>query len=303
MPARRPAGLPGGARHRRRAAAGRARLTPESRHPLGYVVAPWPSAPSGPSTSPTCSKSSSTPLPERLALVAGDRAPAPTPSSTSARQPVGPPPDRPRHRARRPRGDLLVEPRRVGRGDDRAATRPARCRSTSTTATSRPSCAYLFDNADLRGLDLRARVLAAGRGRSRPSCRSSTRSSSIEDGTEPDGSLAGLDAVAYEDALAARRPRTRLRAAQPRRPLHALHRRHHRHAQGRDVAAARTSSSPRSAAARRRARRSTSPEDARGATPSNGRRRSSFALAPLMHGGGPVDAVVVAHHRGQHVVL
>ena len=150
-----------------------------------------------------------------------------------ARQPVGPPPDRPRHRARRLGGDLLVEPRRVGRGDDRLLQGPRgadqrqlplrRSRARVPVRQRRPPRAHL-----------RARVLAAGgEGRARAAAARRVRR---HRGRHRARRLAGRARRGLVRGRARRRrPRTRLRAAQQRRSLRALHRRHHRHAQGREV--------------------------------------------------------------------
>ncbi len=61
--------------------------------------------------------------------------------------------------------------------------------------------AYLFGNADLRGL-IFEREFSPLVGKVAPELPQLDVFVVIEDGTEPDGSLAGLDVVSYEDALA-----------------------------------------------------------------------------------------------------
>jgi fatty-acyl-CoA synthase len=65
--------------------------------------------------------------------------------------------------------------------------------------------AYLFDNADLRGL-IFEREFSPLVAKVAPDVPGLDVLVVIEDGTEPDGSLDGLDVVSYEDALAAADP-------------------------------------------------------------------------------------------------
>ena len=124
----------------------------------------------------------------------------------------------------------------TGRSRSRRCSRRTSCvrsRSTSTTATSRPSSTYLFDNADLVGLvhgrEFVPRIAAVQGRRARSSWRSSRSR------TAPSEDLATIGAVEYEAALAAASPDRDFPPAIRGRPLHPLHRRHHRDAQGRHV--------------------------------------------------------------------
>ena len=188
-------------------------------------------------------------------------------------------------------GIYALQQRRVGRDPAGPSSRSGPSGSTSTTATSRTSCAYLFDNADLKALvyeqEFAPRVAAV-----RDALPLLRRLVVIDDGTGAD--VGGLDAVDYEDALAAGVARARLRRALRRRPLHPLHRRHHRHAEGRRVAPRGRLHAPSAAASTRTTNeRVDQPEDARreGRSPAPSyvppdRRRS--CTAPRQWGGhGP----------------
>ena len=162
-------------------------------------------------------------------------------------------------------------------------SRSARRGSTSTTATSRRS-----SRTSSRTPTSRPSCTSASSRRACAACSSTSRSSQhtivIDDGSGED--LTGLDSVDFEDAMAERLTRPRLRAALRRRPLHPLHGRHHRHAEGRRVA-------PRGRVLRARRRhrhpsRTTRVEqpasagrDARSTRPV---RSTMMPIAPLMHG-------------------
>ena len=136
------------------------------------------------------------------------------------------------------------------------------------------------------GARLPARVRAAGARACSTACRCSTHSIVIEDGSGAD--LAGLGSVDYEDAMAERLARARLRAALRRRPLHPLHRRHDRHAQGRRVA-------PRGRVLR--ARRRHRPGHERAGRPPEAHGREGAWRAPAVH-----DAADRAAHARRHAV-
>ena len=117
--------------------------------------------------------------------------------------------------------------RGVGRGDAGPSSSSVRCGSTSTTATSRTSSRYLFDNADLMALVYRAGVRAPGRHRAQAPATPAPHARDRATATDGDGARRLRVAPSVTDGL---------RAALRRRPLHPLHRRHDRHAQGRRVA-------------------------------------------------------------------
>ena len=198
-----------------------------------------------------------------------------------AGQPARPPPRRPRRRARRPRRHLRLQLGRVGRDAVGGVQAPRRAGSTSTTATSRTSSRYLFDNADLKALVYQREFAPGSRACSTTSRCSRTR----RDRGRQRRRRRRARRRAYEDGArrAARPSATSARAR--RRPLHPLHRRHHRHAQGRGVAPRGRVLRPRRRHRRRHRRaRVEQPEDDGREGQGAAARSTSLPIAPLMHG-------------------
>ena len=188
------------------------------------------------STSPTCS---STPSTLRRPRVPGGRraSAAPTPRWRSG--PTGSPTTSP-PRASAPAttsASTACNSRRVGRERCGRSSSCGPCGSTSTTATSRTSCAYLFDNADLKALVHQRRSSPTGS----PACVGRTCPTAAAHGSV-------IGRVDYEDGAGRGVARARLRPPLPRRPLHPLHRRHHRACPRASCGATRTCSSPSAAA-------------------------------------------------------
>ena len=218
-------------------------------------------------------------VPDREALVCGDRrltyADADERANRLAHY-LG----RAGHRSRRPRRALPLQRHRVPRGRCSPRSSSAPSRSTSTTATSRTSCATCSTTPTRRP----SSSTASSR---RSSPRSATELPALARRTSPSTTAARttstpLDAIEYEAALARRVAGARLRAALGRRPLHPLHRRHDRHAEGCDVA-------PRGhllRRARRRRHRRHADRDARGDRASAPRAGAPAACpaCPFMHG-------------------
>ena len=152
----------------------------------------------------------------------------------------------------------------------------ARCRSTSTTATSRTSCA-ISSTTPTRSRSCSTASSRPSSPRSAPSLPRLHTFIAVDDGSDRDRRDVGLAADDYE--ARARRPhrRPRLRPTLRRRPVPPLHRRHHRHAQGRDVAPRRHLLRRDGRRGRRRARRSPRPRRSRSGAASRARAASRSA--------------------------
>ena len=168
--------------------------------------------------------------PRSSAVIAGDDLRRARRAIDAAREP----PHRPRRRRRATTSASTRTTAPSGSRRCSASGRPVRFRSTSTTATSRPSSRTSsttpISSALVHGREFIPRIAAvtadcpeAGDLRRR-SRTARTRTSTP------------IGAVEYEAALAAASREALRPAAQPGRSLHALHGWHHRHAQGRDVA-------------------------------------------------------------------
>ena len=211
----------------------------------------------------------------------------------------------PRGAGREGRATTSASTSTTGRSTSRGCSPRTSCgrfRSTSTTATSRPSSRYLFDNADLVGADPRPRVRAADRRGARTTARSSSRSSRSRTGPSED--LATHRRGRVRGGAGRGVTGTRLPAAVRGRPLHPLHRRDDRDAQGRHVDP--EGLLPLDDRPAARARR----DQARRARPtwwtsrSTGTPSVSFPIPPLMHGAAlwvALMAMLRREHAGAHV--
>ena len=205
-----------------------------------------------------------------------------------------------RRRPRRPRRHLRLQLGRVGRDPVGRVQAARRLGSTSTTATSRTSSRYLFDNADLKALVYQREFAPRVAGVLR---RPAAAAAHDRDRGRQRRRLIGLDAVAYEDgdgerarpsATSAPAPPTTATSSTPAAPP----------ACPRASCGATRTSSSRSAAA------STSSADSASSGPSRWSEKGLAApgptvdlpIAPLMHG-ATQWAVMGGSFVGNKVVL